>query len=247
MTAFATSTSAGASVAAVRRDNDGKLCTHFLLLPDGQSISANGRTGLTMEVIDGYELLVRMAEHVEAGDGDADNRVGELFTIPRFADAAEALIEEGEDDPETVSEILDAIMFGYREQHLIAIANDLQQMAAAEYLESIVESGGDVGDVPDEVLDIITAPRGDVLIDLEGEPWTSPCPLYVIATEYAPFIDGGPQAPVGDNVVLLNPHNETTFIASLSEAGLGQLLLLDDELELEDEQELALLTDDDFS
>ena len=79
------------------------------------------------------------------------------------------------------------------------------------------------GDFDPEVAseDTLTTMLGGKTVVFTGAEWPEAVPLYLIATDYAPFTDV--PRPAG-NVVYLDPSMETAYLISLHEVGLVRFL-----------------------
>lgn len=53
-------------------------------------------------------------------------------------------------------------------------------------------------------------------------PWTGAIPLYLVATHFEPYTTV--QAPTGDQVLLLDPYSERSFLDALCAAGVALLM-----------------------
>lgn len=102
--------------------------------------------------------------------------------------------------------------FQVRLEILVGLANTVQTQVAADL------------DLPDDedFLTVLFHDRAETTIEFEG--WdVEGCPLFLIATGYAPYSDL--PRPEGDGIVWLDPLNETTFLSALEALGLVELLV----------------------
>lgn len=104
--------------------------------------------------------------------------------------------------------------FQVRLEVLVGLANTVQTQVASEL------------ELPDDedFLTVLFHDRAETTIAFEG--WdVEGCPLFLIATGYAPYSEI--PRPEGDEIVWLDPLNETTFLDSLEALGLVELLVKD--------------------
>ncbi|MGP4994569.1 hypothetical protein ACTXJE_11165 [Glutamicibacter ardleyensis] len=73
--------------------------------------------------------------------------------------------------------------------------------------------------------DQLTAIFGERGLPTVLKEWSKdePFPLFLVSTLHAPY--SATELPVGGNVVLLNPENETTLLTTMEHAGLIRLLI----------------------
>lgn len=133
---------------------------------------------------------------------------------------------------ETRTELVESLIIGYdqlgvdeastderlwlRYQSLVAFGNAFQGALAAAAQEA-----GDF-DMSNESEDVVTAlmlPK-DQKID-EIARWDHKVPLVLLASNYAPYMSS--PLPEGENVIVLDPINETTYLDSLHKAEIIEL------------------------
>lgn len=135
----------------------------------------------------------------------ADN-LGEIisFLMPDYAD-----MPEGEDG--------DAEALVYRWAQAVQTANFVQSSLSAEAAASKQF-------IPTEESDqVLTALLGDRQYPVDGiDSWDHVVPLVLVATDYLPYTDR--PAPKG-NVRWIDPHDERTFLDSLSKLGLMEFFV----------------------
>lgn len=126
------------------------------------------------------------------------------------------LIEGYADLPETEEGDTEALYARYRTS--VQIANTLQQVLAANATE---EGKFDPSLQTEDVLTAIFTDRAEKIDEITE--WTNAdVPLVLVATEYAPY--GTAVKPTG-NVLWVDPFTETTFLDTLSEIGIVELLV----------------------
>lgn len=104
--------------------------------------------------------------------------------------------------------------FQVRLEILVGLANTVQTQVAAGL------------DLPDDedFLTVLFHDRAETTVEFEG--WdVEGCPLFLIATGYAPYSDI--PRPEGDEIVWLDPLNESTFLTALEDLGLVELMVKD--------------------
>lgn len=118
--------------------------------------------------------------------------------------------EEGNDD---------ALYMRYRSA--VGVADQFQQIIAAQ------ASNGGTFDHTVESEDVLTAiftPRDKKITGFS--PWNHVVPLVLIATDYTPFRSD--PLPEG-NIKFINPYTETTFLDTLSQLGVIELFVNEEE------------------
>ncbi|MET4144342.1 hypothetical protein [Arthrobacter sp. UYCo732] len=128
------------------------------------------------------------------------------------------LIEGYAELPETEEGDTEALYARYRTS--VQIANTLQQVLAANATE---EGTFDPSLQSEDVLTAIFTDRAEK-IDEIAEWANTDVPLVLVATEYAPY--GTAPKPTG-NVLWVDPFTETTFLDTLSEIGIIELIVND--------------------
>lgn len=126
-----------------------------------------------------------------------------------LTDVVGAVIDGYSDLGDTDSDHDEALAMRY--DHTVRLAQFFQasvNSASAEVIAAM--SDDELGDV--------FASKGSVVVSRE---WTSQVPLFLVATDYAPFT--ARPAPTG-NVVLLDPSTEMTFVQALVAFGLVELV-----------------------
>lgn len=113
----------------------------------------------------------------------------------------------------------DAIRIGLRNDYLARVAETAQAVIVASLTEQS----------PDAVAAFDDDARTALFHDRFGEAleisdWDSDVPLFVLASNYAPYTER--PRPTGEHVVFLDPATETTFIDSLKAAGIAELYVL---------------------
>lgn len=78
-----------------------------------------------------------------------------------------------------------------------------------------------VASLPVDALNVLLGRKDDHVPVFDRWPYETP--LILFATGYAPYTDI--PAPSGDSLVWVNPHNEETFLSSLTALGLGELFV----------------------
>lgn len=113
-----------------------------------------------------------------------------------------------------------------RFQVRLEILVELANMVQAQVVGKLVEDGAELPD-DEDFLTVLLHDRSEKTIafeewDVEG------LPLFLIATGYAPYSEI--PRPTGEEVVWLDPANETTFLTALESLGLVELLVKDPSL-----------------
>lgn len=126
------------------------------------------------------------------------------------------LIEGYADLPATEEGDTEALYARYRTS--VQIANTLQQVLAANATE---EGKFDPSLQSEDTLTAIFTDRAEKIDEIAE--WTNAdVPLVLVATEYAPY---GTAAKPSGNVLFIDPFTETTFLDTLSEIGIVELLV----------------------
>lgn len=133
-------------------------------------------------------------------------------------DLVASLIEGYADLPHTEAGDEEALYMRYRS--VTDVADQFQQIIAAQAVE---EGRFDYMLESEANLTALFTPRTKKIS--EFSPWNHPVPLILIATDYAPF--RSEPLPEG-NVKFLNPYTETTYLQSLSDLGVIELLINED-------------------
>jgi len=121
-----------------------------------------------------------------------------------------------------------------RHDHMAGVANAVQ----ADFNTQAVERGlFDVASADENLLtatthdrhepwsgSLPTGPDGAPLADAGDYGWTQPFPLVLIATDYSPYCER--PTPSGE-VILLDPYDEQTYLASLTSLGFVQYMSRD--------------------
>lgn len=123
---------------------------------------------------------------------------------------------------DTLSELVDTLfpehaaldVDGQFELRLRALAESAQS-AQAVALANLAATSTQDEPLPDAAVTAATAQKAGPIVELPS--WPFDLPLYLLATQYAPFSDV--PAPVGERVVLLDPSTERTFLEGLAAAG----------------------------
>lgn len=109
----------------------------------------------------------------------------------------------------------DAALLEARIAALAQLAGAVQAQLAAELADS---SGGE--GVPEEVLQVLLAPKDGRIVELDE--WPLPVPLLVLSTQYAPY--SPVPVPAGSMVLVLDPVSERGFLDALQTLGFGVLM-----------------------
>lgn len=97
------------------------------------------------------------------------------------------------------------------------IAQERELTAAAEALE---EDDPDTSGLPEVVVQMAFLPKDGDVLALDEWPLDD-LPLYLLATQYAPYTDV--RTPTGKGVVMLSPVTERTYLDSLVLLDFGSL------------------------
>lgn len=127
----------------------------------------------------------------------------------------EEIIEGYADLPEGEEGDTEALYARYRTS--VHFANSMQQVLAANATE---EGTFDPSVESEDVLTALFTDRSQKIDEIAE--WKHQVPLVLVATEYAPY--GTTPKPAG-NVLCIDPFNETTFLDTLSELGIVELLV----------------------
>lgn len=115
-------------------------------------------------------------------------------------------------------ELTGAIIDGYPEGIDAGLEVRLESLAQiAGQSQALVMAAADTGFDEDE-LTALLADKADTALELES--WNSPTPLFLMATNYAPF---RPFSRPAGNIAWVDPSNERTYLNSLAVLGVGEL------------------------
>lgn len=124
------------------------------------------------------------------------------------------IIEGYADIPSGEEGDIDALYARYKTA--VHFANNMQQIVAAHATE---EGTFDPSVESEDVLTSIFTDRSQKIDEITE--WNHTVPLVLVASEYAPY---GTATRPGGNVQWLDPFTETTFLASLADTGIVELV-----------------------
>jgi hypothetical protein len=126
---------------------------------------------------------------------------------------------------DSLSELVDQLIDGHRaveaDDRVALRADALAQGAARASALILAGMGDDVSALSEDALTLLLHDRSAEVP--EFSEWDSNVPLFLMATNYAPYTDL--TAPAGELIVWLNPHTERAFLDSLSALGIAELMV----------------------